>query len=161
MQRLFIAFILAGASGCFGQILAATHEELRIEAEQRIAVVHHGLDALLTPTPSERELHAACAVNCASRTQEVQDGLRKITSARMEAMDGLISQAGPNIRMRIYAYNGTEFRTVWAPENVWGSFTVQVTERGFRVDGDYYRELRERHDSYCLSPNEVYRVPNQ
>jgi len=91
MQRLLIPLVLAGAPGCFGQILASTREELRIEAEQRISVVHQGLDALLTRTPRKRELQAACAVNCS--TPEVQEGLHKATSTGMKAMDSLISQA--------------------------------------------------------------------
>jgi hypothetical protein len=64
---------------------------------------------------------------------------------------------GPNIRMRIYAYDGGTFRPVWIPENAWGWFTVQVTEWGFTVDGDYYRENRTRHDRYFLASDGVYR----
>ena len=64
---------------------------------------------------------------------------------------------GPNIRMRIYAYNGMQFRTVWMPENEWGAFNVQVTERGFVVRGSYYRTEKPRNDSYLLAPDGVYR----
>jgi hypothetical protein len=44
---------------------------------------------------------------------------------------------GPNCRMRVFAYDGTKFRTVWAPANIWGSFATQVTNDGFVVSGDY------------------------
>jgi hypothetical protein len=64
---------------------------------------------------------------------------------------------GPNIRMRVYAYDGTNFRTVWMPENAWGSYSIQLTEHGFTVDGPYYREDRERHDAYFLASDGVYR----
>jgi hypothetical protein len=38
-----------------------------------------------------------------------------------------------------------------------GAFTVQVTERGFTVDGSYYREGGVRHDGYFLALDGVYR----
>jgi|ERR1039458_3347738 hypothetical protein len=63
---------------------------------------------------------------------------------------------GPNMRMRIYGYDRAKFRPIWMPENVWGTFTVRVTERGFTVDGSYYREDAVRHDSYSLSEDGVY-----
>jgi hypothetical protein len=65
---------------------------------------------------------------------------------------------GPNVRMRIYAYDRTKFRPIWMPENEWGTFTVRVTQQGFRVDGPYYREGRVRHDSYSLARDGVYRI---
>lgn len=64
---------------------------------------------------------------------------------------------GPNIRMRIYTYDGRKFRPTWMPENVWGGFAVQVTEHGFTVDGDYYREDHARHDTYFLAEDGLYR----
>jgi len=64
---------------------------------------------------------------------------------------------GPNIRMRIYVYNGEKFATKWMPANVWGSFTITVTRNGFRVDGPYYQqENKERHDSYLVAPDALY-----
>jgi hypothetical protein len=65
---------------------------------------------------------------------------------------------GPNIRMRVYAYGGKKFRTMWMPENSWGGFTVHVTDRGFTVDGGYYREDGVRHDAYFLAPDGLYRA---
>jgi hypothetical protein len=65
---------------------------------------------------------------------------------------------GPNIRMRIYACDGKKFRTVWMPENIWGTFTVRVTDQGFTVDGEYYREAKARHDAYQLAPDGLYHV---
>lgn len=68
---------------------------------------------------------------------------------------------GPNIRMRIFTFDGANFRTVWMPENAWGTFTIRLTERGFTIDGPYYREDVERHDAYFLAPDGVYRVPGR
>jgi hypothetical protein len=64
---------------------------------------------------------------------------------------------GPNVRMRIYAYDGARFRPIWMPENAWGEFTLQVTELGFTVGGSYYREHCVRYDGYSLAPDGVYR----
>jgi hypothetical protein len=57
---------------------------------------------------------------------------------------------GPNTRMRLYEYNGTRFRPMWMPENVWGSFRVTATVDGFNVEGEYYRSDRKRRDGYVL-----------
>jgi hypothetical protein len=61
---------------------------------------------------------------------------------------------GPNNEMRIYAYDGAKFRTVWKDDN-WGDFTVRTTDRGFTVDGPYYREAAVRHDVYLLAEDGV------
>lgn len=66
---------------------------------------------------------------------------------------------GPNCRMRIFAYDGKRFRTVWAPTNIWGSFTTQVTRDGFAVRGQYYQSTRSRNDRYQLSPDGLYLAP--
>jgi hypothetical protein len=63
---------------------------------------------------------------------------------------------GPNVRMRVYAYHAGKFRTAWMPENVWGDFRVQPTDRGFTVEGSYYRDEKERRDSYRLAPDGIY-----
>jgi hypothetical protein len=65
---------------------------------------------------------------------------------------------GPNVRMRVYAYDGETFRTMWMPENSWGSFSINVTDHGFTVDGPYYRENRTRHDAYVLANDGLYRL---
>lgn len=65
---------------------------------------------------------------------------------------------GPNVRMRLYAYDGEKFRTTWMPANVWGDFKIRVTERGFTVDGQYYRENRERHETYFFGCDGLYLV---
>jgi len=57
---------------------------------------------------------------------------------------------GPNLRMRVYAYDARKFRTMWMPANVWGEFNVKVTDYGFTVQGPYYRRPGERRDSYYL-----------
>jgi hypothetical protein len=58
---------------------------------------------------------------------------------------------GPNIRMRGYAYDGEKFATKWMPANVWGTFTVTLTGRGFRVDGPYYQDDKQRHEAYLVA----------
>jgi hypothetical protein len=57
---------------------------------------------------------------------------------------------GPNTRMRLYEYDGSRFRPVWMPENVWGSFSVKATVNGFTVEGTYYRSDKTRRDGYFL-----------
>ena len=64
--------------------------------------------------------------------------------------------AGPNIRMRIYAYDGEKFATRWMPANVWGAFTVTLTEGGFRIDGQYYQGDKDRHDAYLIGKDGLY-----
>lgn len=68
---------------------------------------------------------------------------------------------GPNVRMRVYAYDGAKLRTVWMPENSWGAFAVRVTEQGFAVDGDYYRTGHPRHDRYVVTDDGLYRVDEE
>jgi hypothetical protein len=63
---------------------------------------------------------------------------------------------GPNIRMRIYSFDGERFATKWMPANVWGTFNVTLTRSGFRVDGPYYQEDRERHDDYSVTRDGLY-----
>lgn len=63
---------------------------------------------------------------------------------------------GPNIRMRIYAYDGETFATRWMPANVWGTFTVMLTEGGFRIDGQYYQGDKDRHDAYLIGKDGLY-----
>lgn len=63
---------------------------------------------------------------------------------------------GPNIRMRVFAYDGRKFRTMWMPANQWGWFTTRVTQGGFTVEGDYYRSNQHRHEAYVLTPDGVY-----
>jgi len=58
---------------------------------------------------------------------------------------------GANIQMRGYAYDGEKFATKWMPANVWGTFTVTLTGPGFRVDGPYYQDDKQRHDEYLVA----------
>jgi hypothetical protein len=282
MKRFLLALILV-SSLSFGQTADQVREQVRTETEKRITNLNKKFDELLAITPSEKELRAACAVNCAS--PPVQDGLRNAAVKRMATLDAVVSQIhrevdayiartvdgkhldldrksveqglkqilvqeydepafafvlnsargrslivayalhkglmmgeratsvtlraykttdigveladftgddmagygnvsvkelhspvpdetwllvlgymtganGPNVRMRVYAYNGTKFRTMWMPENVWGAFTIRVTDHGFTVDGSYYREGQERHDRYFLAPDGLYLSPS-
>jgi hypothetical protein len=70
---------------------------------------------------------------------------------------------GPNNQIRVYAYDGTNFRAVWGPDDNWGDFTVRATDRGFSVDGPYYtaasgKDPEPRHDVYLLAEDGVHRV---
>ena len=60
--------------------------------------------------------------------------------------------------MRLYAFDGQRFRTVWMPENVWGVFSVTVGDGSFTVEGDYYRGGR-RNERYAIDDDGVYRTP--
>ncbi len=64
---------------------------------------------------------------------------------------------GPNNGIRVYAYDGAKFRTVWTDDH-WGTFTVRATDRGFIVDGLYYRKGGERRDVYLLAEDGVQRI---
>jgi len=113
-------------------------------------------------TPSQGKYRFAAA------TGEDMDGYADISLAKLHSpsphgiwllLSGRMTGAnGPNIRMRLYSYDATGFRLVWAPENEWGTFTISVTDRGFAVDGDYYRKNKMRHDVYLLAEDGVYRV---
>jgi len=257
-------------------------QQLASETEERITNLSKKFEELLVLTPSEKELGAACAVNCANATPQIRDQSRRDGANREAAMDYVISQIhgevdaylaravdpnhfdgksveqglkqvlahafydnppsafvlnsekgpslivvyalgkgtlmgqggtsvtlraynaaqgrfkladltgdnldgygdvsvkklhspvpdemwmlvwghmtganGPNIRMRVYAYGGKKFRTMWMPENSWGGFTVHVTDHSFTVDGGYYREDGVRHDAYFLAPDGLYRA---
>jgi len=77
-------------------------------------------------------------------------------------LSGQVTTAnGPNTGMRIYSFDGTKFRTMWMPENIWGGFTIAVTPSGFTVKGNYYREDRARNDAYFVSSDGIYQVPPQ
>jgi hypothetical protein len=62
---------------------------------------------------------------------------------------------GPRNRMRLYAYDGKNFRPVWMPADIWGRFDVRVTPGGFTVEGEDYRPSRKRRDDYVLSDGVV------
>ena len=66
---------------------------------------------------------------------------------------------GPNCRMRIFAYDGKRFRTVWAPANIWGSFTIKLVPKGFVVSGDDYESNQHRYDRYHLTSDGIYWLP--
>lgn len=71
----------------------------------------------------------------------------------------VIGANGSNCRMRVYAYDGERFRTVWVPADIWGSFETQVTRGGFVVRGEYYRATQNRCDDFQLTPEGTYRAP--
>jgi len=63
---------------------------------------------------------------------------------------------GPNIRMRVFAYDGAKFRTVWMPANEWGTFAATVTPDGFSIDGQLYRSDQQSHNAYVLATDGIY-----
>lgn len=65
---------------------------------------------------------------------------------------------GPSNSIAVYAFNGSRFRSVWSQKYVWGTFVVVVTHDGFRVDGEYYRTEKKRHDDYVVAGTGVYAV---
>jgi hypothetical protein len=74
-------------------------------------------------------------------------------------MLGYMSGAnGPNSRMRIYARNSGKFRTMWMPANEWRNVTVRLTDFGFSVEGAYYREIKNKRETYNLGSDGVYVV---
>ena len=84
------------------------------------------------------------------RSPELPDGLWLLVGGQAFGANG------PNIRMCVYAYDGEKFATKWMPANVWGTFTVSLTGRGFQVDGPYYREDKQRHDAYFIAEDGLY-----
>jgi hypothetical protein len=62
---------------------------------------------------------------------------------------------GPNTRMRGYRYEAGKFHTMWMPADAWGDFTIRVTQGGFTVDGDYYREDDHRHEVYHVGYGQI------
>jgi hypothetical protein len=80
-----------------------------------------------------------------------------VTGRLLLLLSGYMTGAnGPNNRMRIYASDGEKFRSIWMPENVWGTFTVKVIDIGLTVEGDYYRQNRKRRDRYAVAEDGVY-----
>jgi len=66
---------------------------------------------------------------------------------------------GNKVRMRVYAYDGDEFRTVWSPQDAL-NVTITVNDNGFTVDRldeqRYYVTRRPPYylrDEYALTPS--------
>ncbi len=279
MARWLLALILCGLPLSFGQTTNPTRDQLRADAIRSITSLNSKLEELRTVTPREKQLQAACAVNCSD--PKLLEEMDDLAAQRFAAVDAILSQMddcidgyivgsvnpkhadldrelvvqdlkqilgkvavdppsayvlnsaksrslivfytlggwpaagahatsvtlrsynatggglqladvsgddmngyanvavkelhspvpgetwllvwgqatganGPNIRMRVYAYDGMKFKTMWMPANVWGTFTVSVTDNGFKVDGPYYREDRQRHDRYLLTSEGLY-----
>jgi hypothetical protein len=108
-------------------------------------------------------------IELADETGEDMNGFGSVTVTELHSpvmgqlfllLSGYATGAnGPNNRMRIYAYDGEKFRPIWMPENVWGQFNIRVTDNGFTVEGDYYREDRKRSDGYYVDAGGVTSVP--
>ena len=66
---------------------------------------------------------------------------------------------GPNNGMRVYAYGARGFRTMWMSANIWANVEVTPTSEGFRMDGTYYRQEPELHQSYQVTLDGLYMTP--
>jgi hypothetical protein len=279
MKRLLPLLVWA-TFACSGRMVDQLHETPASEAESRIQALSGRFSQLLSQTPKEQQLRAACKVNCA----QVADELDSINAERLAAMDAVASQIhaavdryvtrtvspktlgsarpriesglkhiltsaadmqpaafglnsagghtlivvyslqkggmmgpgatsvtlrayrakgnrvelvdaigsdmdgyggvsvkvlrspvlgdawflvsgnmtganGPNVRMRVYVCNSGKFRTMWMPANVWGTFTVNLTDGArFTIEGPYYREDKKRCETYALAPDGLYLV---
>src|SRR5476649_760173 len=106
MKQLLPVLALV-ASVCAGQTADQTPETLASATESRVSALSRQASQLLSPSPKEQELLAAC---CA--TAQVQDELRKIGAERLVAMDAVVfkftlrsiatSSARPDPRLRIW-----------------------------------------------------------
>jgi hypothetical protein len=109
---------------------------------------------------------AGASVNLSDSTGRDMDGYARLDVKELHSpvpdeiwllVSGQMTGAnGPNIRMRVFAYDGAKFRTIWMPANVWGEFATRVTPDGFSVDGQFYQSDRQRHDTYSLATNGLY-----
>lgn len=89
----------------------------------------------------------------------VQELRPPLTGERWLITSGYMTGAnGPSNSLWVYAYNGNRFRSVWSQRYIWGTFVVVVTDVGFRVDGEYYRTEKKRHDNYVVARTGVYAV---
>jgi hypothetical protein len=73
---------------------------------------------------------------------------------------------GNKVRIRLYAFDGTKFRTVWDPGDVL-NMTVDFSNDGFAVthlDEDHYQNRRPPYylrDDYVLTPDGALRASSQ
>jgi hypothetical protein len=89
MKRLLALTVLA-AFACAGQTADQPHGTLAAETENRVKALSGKFSQLLSPTPEEQQLLAACKVNCS--TAQAQGELPRTTAERLAAMDAIISQ---------------------------------------------------------------------
>ncbi len=59
---------------------------------------------------------------------------------------------GKKVRVRVYAFDGQAFRTIWDPEDVFDA-TVRVIDSGFVVDHNVRYPPYQIHDEYRLTVN--------
>ena len=57
---------------------------------------------------------------------------------------------GKKVRLRVYAFDGQSFRTVWEPEDMFNA-TLRITKSGFAIDHEVRPD--EIHDEYLLTPD--------
>ena len=82
MRRWLVVLVLGLLSPGFGQVEPLSRDQLREQATKNVAALHQQLPELLALTPHEKELQAACRVNCSD--PQVQSGLDAM-SARIFA----------------------------------------------------------------------------
>jgi len=57
---------------------------------------------------------------------------------------------GRKVRVRVYAFDGQNFRSVWSPEDLFDA-SVHLTTSGFEIDHTPPSTAEEVHDEYSLS----------
>lgn len=64
---------------------------------------------------------------------------------------------GAKVRFRLYAFDGTSFRTIWAPDDML-SARITFAASGFTIDHEIKREPYQLHDEYVLSADGPLKV---
>jgi hypothetical protein len=90
MHRWFVALILGWLPLCFGQTAPQTRNQLKDETAKNIAALNQKYPEQLALTPHEKELQAACAVNCSD--PQLQAGLSAASARIRTSMDEVASQ---------------------------------------------------------------------
>jgi uncharacterized protein YicC (UPF0701 family) len=88
-----MGLLLAVSQLCvFPQSTGQLHEQMRLESQKRVADLHKQLKDSMTISQAEKQLAAACAVNCDQATSQVRDESRREGAHRLAVMNRLISQ---------------------------------------------------------------------
>jgi hypothetical protein len=90
MHRWFLVFILVWIPLSFGQATPQTRDQLRDETAKNIAALYQKYPGLFALTPHEKELQAACAVNCSA--PQVQAELSAANARIVSSMDEVALQ---------------------------------------------------------------------
>ena len=64
---------------------------------------------------------------------------------------------GKKVRVRVYAFDGQDFRTVWSPEDLFNA-TLRIAEPGFVIDEEMPFAPYERHAEYRVTVNGIVKI---